>query len=310
MFGAYFGLAVAGVIGKPPPSATTEGGHIADIFSLIGTVFLWIYWPSFNGGALPAESHQQQRAVIGTIFCMTGSTIASFIVSSFLSATGRFRPVDIQNATLAGGVAIGAVCHLTLSISDCILIGFAAGSASTYGFSRLQPKLDDLGIHDSCGVNNLHGIPSLIGGLASLILTAYKGPRGHDMPIVFTHRNQWSHQFSAIALTLALSISSGLFTGALLKLLANDSSTPLFIDEPYWEMLDEEGLSFHDRIKKDLIDLEAGIEATKAAQDIVNKCSSLMPQAGFSDFSVQSRHQWHSRRAHGLHKEIVNEEES
>lgn len=44
MFGCYFGLSVAWMIGKPPVVADAEGGHIADLFSLIGTIFLWIYW--------------------------------------------------------------------------------------------------------------------------------------------------------------------------------------------------------------------------------------------------------------------------
>ena len=44
MFGCYFGLAVAWMIGKPPVVDDTEGGHIADLFSLIGTIFLWVYW--------------------------------------------------------------------------------------------------------------------------------------------------------------------------------------------------------------------------------------------------------------------------
>lgn len=52
MFGAYFGLAVSYIIGKPKASASCEGGHIADLFSLIGTLFLWIYWPSFNAGKI------------------------------------------------------------------------------------------------------------------------------------------------------------------------------------------------------------------------------------------------------------------
>lgn len=45
----------------------------------------------------------------------------------------KIRPVDIQNATLAGGVAIGAVCDMTLRLSDPLIIGFVAGTVSTIG---------------------------------------------------------------------------------------------------------------------------------------------------------------------------------
>lgn len=42
MFGAYFGLAVSYILGKP--SDQPELGHTGDIFSLLGTLFLWVYW--------------------------------------------------------------------------------------------------------------------------------------------------------------------------------------------------------------------------------------------------------------------------
>ena len=43
MFGAYFGLTVAWVLGKPKSEPSM--GTVPDVFSLVGTVFLWIYWP-------------------------------------------------------------------------------------------------------------------------------------------------------------------------------------------------------------------------------------------------------------------------
>ena len=288
MFGAYFGLAVAYMIGKPTASTEAEEGHISDLFSLIGTIFLWIYWPSFNGGALEPNSAQQQRAIINSIFGLSGATIATFIASSWLSHNWRIRPVDIQNATLAGGVAMGAICHMTLNLSHCILIGFAAGLASTYGFARIQPILDSWGLHDTCGVHNLHGIPSLIGGIASVILVAYKGKRDHDVPDVITEHDQWRDQFAAIMMTLALAIPSGLVVGFLMSLVHPHSGTEFYADTPYWEVMDDFGRSHDTEIQKNLHDLEAGLEASRSLRAIIAKYATLGFQPGL-DFSVHSK---------------------
>jgi ammonium transporter Rh len=71
--------------------------------------------------------------------------------------------VDIQNATLAGGVTIGAVADHYLGGGGALLVGAAAGTLSTFGYVHIQPWLEDkIGLYDTCGVNNvrlhlLHG---------------------------------------------------------------------------------------------------------------------------------------------------------
>lgn len=236
MFGAYFGLAVAYFLGRPTQTTESEANHVSDVFSLIGTLFLFIYWPSFNGGELAANSEQQQRAVVGTILSLCAATVGTFFASSYLNTTSKFRPVDIQNATLAGGVAIGSVCNLTLALSDCLLIGFIAGVVSTVGFARIQPCLESAGLHDTCGIHNLHGLPSIIGGLASVVLCHVKAPLGHDMPGVFHNTNQAALQFGAIIVTLLLAVTTGALTAVAMKLIAPLSTTDLYSDLPYWEV--------------------------------------------------------------------------
>jgi Ammonium Transporter Family len=75
-------------------------GSIAIARNLI--ILTYFHRPSFVAGAAVADSDQQQRAIVNTILALSASTICAFWMSSFLSKNKRFRPVDIQNATLAG----------------------------------------------------------------------------------------------------------------------------------------------------------------------------------------------------------------
>ena len=81
--------------------------------------------------------------------------------------------IDILNATLAGGVAIGASCGVTYYPAIALGIGIFAGAISCLCFKYLTPFLQrKLGLADTCGVHNLHGIPGIIGGVASAIVIA------------------------------------------------------------------------------------------------------------------------------------------
>ena len=53
VFGAYFGLTVARVLYNADHDLSSKQGasYTSDMFSMVGTVFLWMFWPSFNGGA-------------------------------------------------------------------------------------------------------------------------------------------------------------------------------------------------------------------------------------------------------------------
>merc|ERR1712228_625750 len=64
--------------------------------------------------------------------------------------------VHIQNATLAGGVAGGASADLYLHPAGAM----------------------ELGIADTCGVHNLHGMPGVLAALVSAIAIAVSEGRG------------------------------------------------------------------------------------------------------------------------------------
>ena len=147
MFGAYFGLAVAYVLGKKPDMSKEASSKVSDILSLIGTITLWVYWPSFVGGSLTSGTSESELALTNTMTSLIGSTLITFALSALYN--GKVRPVDIQNATLAGGVAIGATANLDISPSVALAIGFGAGTISCVGYNRVQDWL-----HEKVGLGN------------------------------------------------------------------------------------------------------------------------------------------------------------
>ncbi|KIH45606.1 ammonium transporter, partial [Ancylostoma duodenale] len=107
-FGAYFGLAAALVGKKKNVMEMDEQGsiHHSDLFSMIGTLLLWVFFPSFNAAVQEPED-ARHRAIMNTYLAMASGTVTTFILSSFVDNLGRFNMIHIQSSTLSGGVAIG-----------------------------------------------------------------------------------------------------------------------------------------------------------------------------------------------------------
>lgn len=95
---------------------------------MIGTIFLWLFWPSFNGALAPVEMMSQQRVVINTTLSLCSSAMAAMYFSILLN--GKFSMEDIQNATLAGGVAVGSSADLVIQPWGACTIGLVSGFIS------------------------------------------------------------------------------------------------------------------------------------------------------------------------------------
>ena len=68
--------------------------------------------------------------------------------------------MHVQNATLAGGVAIGSAANMMVGPGGALAVGVAAGLLSTLGYAYIMPCLEaKIGLKDTCGVHNLHGMP-------------------------------------------------------------------------------------------------------------------------------------------------------
>jgi ammonium transporter Rh len=170
LFGAYFGIAVARAFAKPKPISdkNNSSSQVSDVLSLIGTTVLWIYWPSFVGATVTASPEQMQLCILHTVLALVGSTIATFILLHVIH--DKFDPVLVANSTLAGGVAVGASARLEMTPGGALLLGLMAGLVSVFGYEFVSPLFArKLKIYDTCGVHNLHGLPAILGGLASAV---------------------------------------------------------------------------------------------------------------------------------------------
>lgn len=184
-----------------------EADATSDRFSLLGSMVLWVFWPSFCGALVaPADIPQ---TIINVIFALCGATIATYAVS--LKLRGKVGVADIANAALAGGVAIGSTCD-RVSPLGAMEIGMLAGAISTFGYAVVQGRFQRaIKKVDTCGVLYLHGLPGLFGGLVAMLTVQGISP---------------GNQIKGILITIVIAIVSGLITGKLLSLTGRRS-------EPY-----------------------------------------------------------------------------
>eukprot|EP00795_Rhopilema_esculentum_P004945 gene4945-21287_t len=273
MFGAYFGLAVAFALKRDDledEASAKEGSTVtSDLFSMVGTIFLWLYWPSFNGAML-GPGNQQSRAFVNTYISLASCCVATFVVSPLVNEKQKLNMVHIQNATLAGGVAVGAAANLNLQPWGAMLVGIIAGLLSTLGFQYITPFLHDkIKLHDTCGVHNLHGLPAIFAGIVASVASAVADldDYGTDLYSIWPARipkvgtaefskvnmtsyrsaltldgkgrsksEQGGYQFLAVVVTLGLAIVGGYITGFIVSLLDTPKARQVFDDEAFWDV--------------------------------------------------------------------------
>lgn len=86
-FGAYFGLAVSRVLYRQGWDLHREhegSVYHSDLFSMVGTLFLWVFWPSFNAAVADPED-ARHRAILNTYLALVACTITAFVLSQLVS---------------------------------------------------------------------------------------------------------------------------------------------------------------------------------------------------------------------------------
>ena len=159
---------------------------------------LWLFWPSFATAIVPFE--EMPQTVVNTVLALCGATISTYFLSTYFHK-GKTSMVDMANAALAGGVAIGSTCNV-VSPTGAFAIGLLAGAVSVIGYVFIQPKLEArFKIVDTCGVHNLHGMPGLLGALIAIMV----------VPGIA------AAQLIGITFSVAFALVTGLIAGAVIK---------------------------------------------------------------------------------------------
>jgi ammonium transporter Rh len=202
-FGAIFGVGVVMAITNRNESAVPiESDFTSDRFSMLGSMILWVFWPSFCAALVAPEN--VPFTAVNVVIALCGSTLATYLATVALRR--KISISDIANASLAGGVAIGATCAAA-NHQIAFLIGILAGVLSTLGFAVIQPRIEKVfRMIDTCGVTNLHGWPGLLGGLIALFVI-----QGISI----------GNQLAGIGITIVLALVPGYIVGRILLALGS-----------------------------------------------------------------------------------------
>ncbi|XP_068167102.1 ammonium transporter Rh type C 2 [Antennarius striatus] len=256
-FGGYYGLAISWVLYRPNLHLSKRLGasvYHSDVFAMIGTLFLWMFWPSFNS-AITDHGDGQHRAAINTYLALASCVLTSVAISSMFQNRGKLDMVHIQNATLAGGVAMGTAAEFLITPYGSLIVGFCCGIISTFGYVKVTPFLEKyLKLQDTCGVHNLHAVPGMLGGFIGAIVAAAASEEVYgreglisvfDFEGDFADRTpgtQGGFQAAGTCVAIAFGLVGGAIVGFILRfpIWGDPADDNCYDDEVYWEVPEEE----------------------------------------------------------------------
>ena len=245
-FGANFGVVMSIILfcreteySKISNNPHLKSDYYSNIFSFIGTLFLWLYFPSFNIANIQnfeyndIHYNMRYRGIINTYLSMIGSVISTFIVSPLIYK-GKMKIEHLLNSSYVGGIIIGGCCTICTHGWASILIGFIGGGVSVFCLSKLKPIFKNNKLEDTIGILHIFGIPGILGGFLTCIFI------GSDESIVkeiFYKENeevksssQAGLQVGAIMVTIAIAGLSGLISGFIVNSMSCDKNDLYFVD--------------------------------------------------------------------------------
>uniref|UniRef100_A0A6Q2YIX6 Ammonium transporter AmtB-like domain-containing protein n=1 Tax=Esox lucius TaxID=8010 RepID=A0A6Q2YIX6_ESOLU len=246
-FGAYYGLSISWMLYRPNLDKRLNGSvYHSDVFAMIGTLFLWMFWPSFNS-AISYHGDGQHRAAINTYLSLAATVLTTVAISSLSQKAGKLDMVIHLTFTTT---SVGTAAEFMLMPYGSLIVGFCCGIISTLGYIYLTPFMEKyLKIQDTCGIHNLHAMPGVIGGIVGAITAAAasEGVYGKEgLKTVFDFTGKWEnmlptqqggHQAAGLCVALCFGIGGGILVGCVLRL-------PIWGDAPDDHCFDDENAHY------------------------------------------------------------------
>ncbi|CAG2230683.1 CD241 [Mytilus edulis] len=104
---------------EEPAQAKSRSGKTPVTAMYPRTIFLWLYWPSFNGGA--ASGGEQYRAVINTYLSLVACTIITFALSSIVDKNGKLEMSGVEQG---GYQMVALIITLAIALVGGTITGF------------------------------------------------------------------------------------------------------------------------------------------------------------------------------------------
>ncbi|XP_051503884.1 rh blood group, D antigen [Myxocyprinus asiaticus] len=235
IFGALFGVMVSWVLhreGIKPQHEKEKTDHRSGLFAMLGMLFLWMFWPSFNSTLVHHRERGLKLTVIyGTYLSLAVSVVIAMSISMLFSSKGKINMMHVQSSALSGGVAIGVAMTAVHAPWVAMTIGFCAALLSTLGFRYMKGHmLFAFECHDTCGVINVHAIPGILGWLAHLLLQMTSTESTIAMQFAV-------HHIFVLLITVCMSMVMGTATGLFLKwsFWRSQQDRKCFDDQAFWE---------------------------------------------------------------------------
>ncbi|XP_017319287.1 rh blood group, D antigen isoform X1 [Ictalurus punctatus] len=229
IFGAFFGMMTSRLLFHSEMQTKHEKEKVSrttGLFAMFGTLFLWMFWPSFN-----SAQEWKTSVICSTYLSLAVSAVTAMALSALSSSKGKINLVHVQSSMLAGGVAVSAVVTSTHDPWVAMTIGLCATLLSSLGFRYLKDHLlIAFDCHDTVGVLIVHAVPGILGWFAELILRVTK--LNYTIAVKFA-----VYHICIMLVTVCVSLIMGVITGLILKwsFWKPQQYNKYYDDQAYWE---------------------------------------------------------------------------